>query len=373
MCIAKTILLLIVVVVKNNRCISVALPIFTVHLRRTMTLHEASFYFHDNDDIICTLCAHRCRIRPGRRGRCGVRQHLDNTLYTLVYGELVAEHIDPIEKKPLFHVLPGTLSLSISTVGCNFTCQHCQNSSISQVAKLSPDELQGKKSTPEAVVANAQRQGCRSISYTYVEPTVFYEFAYDIAVLAKQNDIKNVFVSNGYLSEEAIRKIAPYLDAINIDVKSFSDDFYKEICGARLQPVLDAVQLFKELGIWVEVTTLVIPGKNDSDEELSGIASFLVDIDTAIPWHVSAFYPTYKMTDRRPTPQSTLARARNIGNDCGLEFVYEGNVPGAGGENTYCSSCRTKVIERYGFSVRRNGLKKGNCPECAAYLPGVWS
>lgn len=338
-----------------------------------MTLHEASFYTLDNEDVICALCAHHCRIKTGRRGRCGVRQHLDNTLYTLVYGELVAEHIDPIEKKPLFHVLPGTLSLSISTVGCNFTCKHCQNNSISQVTKLTPEELKGRKSSPEEIVANALRHGCRSISYTYVEPTVFYEFAYDICVLAKEEGLKNVFVSNGYLNAEAIRKIAPYLDAINIDLKSFSDDFYKEICGARLQPVLDAIRLFKECGVWVEVTTLVIPGKNDSSEELTEIASFLVDVDPDIPWHVSAFYPTYKMTDRRPTPQATLARARKIGDECGLNYVYEGNVPGAGGENTRCASCGTEVINRHGFSVRNNRLRNGKCPSCDAHLPGVWS
>ena len=307
-----------------------------------------------------------------RRGRCGVRQHLDDALYTLVYGELVAEHIDPIEKKPLFHVLPGSLSLSIATLGCNFTCKHCQNNTISQAVQLAPDELGGRKSSPEEIVANALRQGCGSISYTYVEPTVFYEFAYDISVLAKKEQIKNVFVSNGYLGEEAIRKIAPYLDAINIDVKSFRDQFYKEICGARLQPVLDAVRLFKELGVWVEVTTLIIPGTNDSDGELSDIASFLVEVDPVIPWHVSAFYPSYKMTEHHATPQSTLARARQIGKERGLQCVYEGNVRGAGGENSYCLSCGALVIERYGFMVIKNRLKNGCCPDCNTHFPGIW-
>lgn len=337
-----------------------------------MSLHEALFYSHDKDDIICRLCAHRCRIKPRRRGRCGVRMHLDETLYTLVYGELVAEHLDPIEKKPLFHVLPGSLSLSISTLGCNFTCKHCQNSSISQAAQLAPGEIGGKKSSPEQIVANALRQGCKTISYTYVEPTVFYEFAYDICVLAKEEKLRNVFVSNGYLGEEPIKKIAPFLDAINIDIKSFRDGFYREICGARLHPVLDSVRLFKDLGVWVEITTLVIPGINDSDEELSDIASFIVDVDPAIPWHVSAFYPTYKMTDHHSTPQSTLARARKIGRSSGLHHVYEGNMRGAGGENTCCPSCGTTVIERYGFAIRKNTLKNGFCPQCGARLHGIW-
>ena len=201
-------------------------------------------------------------------------------------AELVAEHVDPIEKKPLFHVLPGSLSMSISTMGCNLKCRHCQNHSISQVLGFSAAELRGRKASAAQVVDSAKKNGCQSVSYTYVEPTVFYEFAYDCARLATENNIKNVFVSNGYLSSQASKDISPYLDAINIDVKSFSDDFYKKICGARLQPVLDNVKLMKELGVWVEVTTLVIPGLNDSDEELSGLASFLAALDPTIPWHV---------------------------------------------------------------------------------------
>lgn len=337
-----------------------------------MGLHEASHYIQDKGEIHCTLCAHNCRIKQGRVGRCGVRQNIEGTLYTLVYGELVAEHIDPIEKKPLFHILPGSLSLSISTMGCNFKCHHCQNHSISQVLGLPASELQGRKVTPAQIVENAKNNSCQSISYTYVEPTVFYEFAYDCARLATEHDLKNVFVSNGYLGEQAGRDISPFLDAINIDVKSFNDDFYKKVCGARLQPVLDNVRLMKELGVWVEVTTLVIPGLNDSDEELSRLATFLAKVDPKIPWHVSAFYPTYKMTDRPSTPPSTLARAGKIGRDAGLLFVYEGNSPGRGGENTLCPSCGEAVIERYGFSIRRNRLVEGSCPVCKTSLPGIW-
>lgn len=336
-------------------------------------LHEARFYSRDKGKVICGLCAHNCPITKGKTGRCGVRKNIDGTLYSLVYGELVAEHLDPIEKKPLFHVLPGSMSLSISTMGCNFFCTHCQNNSISQVQHLCAGELKGRKADPEEVVAMAVRGHCRSISYTYVEPTVFYEFAYDCAVLARRNNIKNIFVSNGYMSEEAAVHIAPYLDAINIDVKSFSDDFYTKICGARLQPVLDCVRQLKQLGVWVEVTTLIIPGLNDSDEEVAMIASFLAELDTAIPWHVSAFYPTYKMVNRQPTSRAVLSRAGELGRAAGLRFVYEGNAAGGGGENTYCSGCGKTVIERYGFAVVGNVLAQGQCPHCRDSVPGVWS
>jgi pyruvate formate lyase activating enzyme len=338
-----------------------------------MGLRKASYYWCENGETVCGLCAHQCRIKPGRFGRCGVRQNVDEVLYTLVYGELVAEHIDPVEKKPLFHVLPGSLSLSIATMGCNFKCQHCQNHSISQVHGQRPADLKGRKVSAEQVVESAIRNDCKSISYTYVEPTIFFEFAYDCALLAAENNLKNIFVSNGYLSEQASRDISPYLDVINIDIKSYNDDFYKKICGARLKPVLDNVKLMKELGVWVEVTTLVIPGHNDSNEELSSLASFLVSVDPSIPWHVSAFYPTYNMTDRFPTPSKTLTRAAQIGRDAGLKFVYEGNSHGGGGENTFCPSCGEAVISRYGFSVRENRVVEGCCPLCKEPLPGIWS
>ena len=337
-----------------------------------MPLHEAQFYIRDKDSIECSLCAQQCRIKSGRKGKCGVRQNIDDKLYSLVYGEVVAEHVDPIEKKPLFHVLPGSTSLSISTLGCNFHCHHCQNSSISQVVGLSATELQGIKTTPAEVVKKAVAFGCETISYTYVEPTVFYEFAYDCAVEAAANSIKNVFVSNGYLSESATRKIAPYLDAINIDVKAFEDDFYKKYCGAKLEPVLDCVRLMKELGIWVEVTTLVIPGLNDDEKSLTQTAEFLVSIDPAMPWHVTAFHPTYKMTDRPRTPVATLDQARKIGQEAGLYHVYEGNVPGSGGESTYCPNCQRMVIRRYGFSIQENNLISGKCPDCATPVAGIW-
>ncbi len=342
------------------------------HYTEKATMQKALLYKQDKSGVECELCSHHCHIGEGRRGLCGVRENREGVLYTLVYGELVAQHIDPIEKKPLFHVLPGTTSLSISTVGCNFRCLHCQNNSISQAKKMSVVEMAGNRCGPDYVVAEAIQNRCSSISYTYVEPTVFFEFAYDCCQLAAEKGILNVFVSNGYLSEKATRMLAPFLDAINIDIKSFSDDFYKKICGARLQPVLDNVRLMKELGVWVEVTTLIIPGLNDSEEELRQIASFLLDIDSDIPWHVTAFHPMYKMMDRPPTPLSTLERARRVGVETGLKYVYEGNIPGGGGENTFCPSCQAKVIQRYGFSIRENTLIEGACPHCNTPLEGIW-
>ncbi len=335
-------------------------------------LHRALLYRQDKESLVCELCAHKCLLKEGKRGICGVRQNRGGTLYSLVYGQLVAEHIDPIEKKPLFHFLPGSLSYSISTVGCNFHCRHCQNSSISQAFHMSEDEMAGNERSPEQVVDAATSSGCSSISYTYVEPTVFFEFAYDCCVLAGQRGIGNVFVSNGYMSEKATRMLAPVLDAINIDIKAFSEEFYKKICGAKLYPVLETVRLMKELGVWVEVTTLVIPGLNDSDGELRQIAEFIGSVDPDIPWHVTAFYPTYKMTDRRPTPVSSLRKARKIGLECGLHYVYEGNVPGEGGENTFCPSCKGEIIRRFGFNIRANSIGKSRCPHCSSKIDGVW-
>jgi pyruvate formate lyase activating enzyme len=336
-------------------------------------MKEALFYTTANDNKVqCGLCSHHCRIGASKRGICGVRENRDGRLHTLVYGRLVAENIDPIEKKPLFHFLPASRSYSISTVGCNFFCRHCQNYTISQYPHMNGGEIAGSLRSPEDVVEAALQAGCASISYTYVEPTIFYEFARDCMVLAHERGIANIFVSNGYMSEECTRDMAPLLDGINIDIKAFTDDFYREICKAHLQPVLDTVRLMKELGVWVETTTLVIPGLNDSEAELQELAAFIHGVDPEIPWHVTAFRPTYKLTDRGPTPVSSLRSARRIGRETGLRYVYEGNVPGEGGENTYCPSCGTELISRFGFSIRVNRLQNGTCPDCGAVLAGVW-
>jgi len=336
-------------------------------------MKKASFFRQGKDKlVICELCNHQCHIKEGRRGLCGVRENRDGTLYSLVYGKLVSEHIDPIEKKPLFHLLPGSSSYSISTVGCNFQCEHCQNYQISQYPHIQGAEILGQARTPEEVVHAVERSGCESISYTYVEPTIFYEFAYDCAVLAHKRGIKNIFVSNGYMSTPVTRKLAPVLDGINIDIKAFTDKFYRQVCKARLAPVLENVRLMHELGVWVEVTTLVIPGWNDSSEELRDIAKFIKEVDPAIPWHVSAFFPTFKMLDRPPTPASSIRQARDIGLQEGLRFVYVGNVSGQGGESTYCPSCGEEIINRRGYLVGEMNLANGRCKTCNERIEGVW-
>ncbi|MBI3592990.1 MAG: AmmeMemoRadiSam system radical SAM enzyme, partial [Nitrospirae bacterium] len=305
----------------------------------------------------------------GKRGICSVRENRDGVLYSLVYGKVVARHIDPIEKKPLFHFYPGSRSYSIATVGCNFRCMHCQNYEISQYPKQHPD-IPGEDMTPEQIVREAELTGCKSISYTYTEPTIFFEFAYDCARLAHEKGIKNVFVSNGYTSPEAAKLIAPYLDANNIDLKG-DDAFYKRIAGARLQPVLDTIKLMKELGVWVEVTTLIIPDHNDSDDFLKWVAEFIKSVDPAMPWHVTQFYPTYKLLDKPRTPIKTLRRAKDIGMKAGLKYVYEGNVPGEGGENTFCPSCGELLIDRFGFTLTAVKMKESKCSKCGAQIDGI--
>ncbi len=333
-------------------------------------MYEARLYEKlDEGRIKCFLCPQYCSISPGKRGICGVRENSGGTLYTLVYGKVAAKHVDPIEKKPFFHFYPGSHSFSISAVGCNFRCLHCQNYEISQYPKQNKD-IPGQEMSPEEVVEEAVSAGCESIAYTYTEPTVFFEFAYDCARLAHKKGIRNVFVSNGYTSPDAIRLIAPYLDANNIDLKG-DDAFYKKIVGAKLQPVLDTIKLMKELGVWVEVTTLIIPDYNDSDDFLTFAAEFIKSVDASIPWHVSQFYPTYKLFDKPRTPLSTLRRAREIGLKTGLKYVYEGNVPGTNGENTLCPSCGALLIERIGFSVTHVSVKGSQCGKCGARIDGI--
>ncbi len=323
-----------------------------------------------DDKVRCYLCSHTCTISPSKQGICGVRENRGGILYTLVYGTIIAENIDPIEKKPLFHVYPGSRSFSIATVGCNFQCTFCQNSDISQMPR-ERGKILGREVTPEELVEKAVKSGSKTIAYTYTEPTVFFELAYDTAKLAKEKGIRNVFVTNGFMTGEAIEKIAPYLDAANVDLKSFDDGFYKKYCGGRLQPVLDSLKKMKELGIWVEVTTLIIPTLNDSEDELFAIARFIHSLGNETPWHISRFHPQYKMTQLYPTPLSTLQRAKRIGTDAGLKYVYTGNVPGDEGENTYCSNCGNLIIGRYGFRVDRLNLKGSQCSKCGTEMEGI--
>ena len=321
--------------------------------------------------VKCNLCNHRCTIKDGNYGICGVRQNVDGSLFSLVYDRIIASHIDPIEKKPLFQFYPGSKAYSIATVGCNFTCKHCQNSDISQLPREKKGYIVGEKMGPEEIVREAHSSGCKSIAYTYTEPTIFFELAYETAQRAHDKGIKNIFVSNGYMTPEALEEISPYLDGINIDLKSFTEKFYKEICGGRLEPVLDNIKLAKRLGIWVEVTTLVIPTLNDSPDELKQIAEFIRDVDVNLPWHISQFYPTYQLTKLPRTPVDTLHMARQIGIEAGLHYVFEGNVPGRGNENTYCYQCGELLIERWGYSIAKNTIKDGHCPSCQGFVAGV--
>ncbi|HUI67613.1 MAG TPA: AmmeMemoRadiSam system radical SAM enzyme [Nitrospirota bacterium] len=335
-------------------------------------MKEAMFQeAREGNKVQCALCSHRCLISPGKRGICAVRENRDGTLYSLVYDKVIAQNIDPIEKKPLFHFQPGSLSYSIATPGCNFRCRHCQNADISQLPRDHGGVVLGEEVAPSAIVANALKTRCTSISYTYTEPTIYFELAYDTARLAVEAGLRNVFVTNGYITPEALDVIRPYLHAANIDLKGFTDDFYKNICGARLQPVLDAIRLYKEFGIWIEITTLVIPGHNDSDEELRGIARFIRSVGEDIPWHVTRFHPTYKLIDQPRTPLATLKRAQKIGFEAGLRYVYEGNIPGEG-EDTVCWSCKKPLVKRIGFSVEENRIKEGKCSYCSVVIDGVW-
>ncbi len=321
--------------------------------------------------VRCTLCPHLCVVREGKKGVCGVRETRGGAMRTLVFGGAVASHIDPIEKKPIFHMSPGSLSFSIATVGCNMKCAFCQNSTISQVSKGNQGLVIREDFAPEDVVRAARRHGCSSISYTYTEPTIFFEYAIETAKLARSAGMRNIFVSNGYIMPDAIAAAAPWLDAVNIDLKSFSEATYKRVMGARLAPVLEAIRAYHAAGIWVEVTTLVVPGMNDSPGELQQIADFIVGIDRTIPWHVSRFHPDFKMTDRPATPIRALRDAAAIGAAAGMQFVYVGNLPDGGGESTLCPGCGTMLIERRGFVVLANAITGGACPSCGLAVPGI--
>jgi pyruvate formate lyase activating enzyme len=324
-------------------------------------------------NVECRLCAHQCVIKPGRRGICRVRENRDGTLHSLVYGRLIARSIDPIEKKPLFHLYPGSLSYSIATVGCNFKCRFCQNADIAQMPEDQKGLIMGTPATPEAVVADAVAGGCRSIAYTYTEPTVYFEFAFDTARLAHEKGLKNVFVTNGYMSPDALEKIAPYLDGANVDLKSYSNDFYRKQCGAKIDPVKETLLGMKKLGILVEVTTLLIPGLNTDRDELTDLAKFLADaLGPDTPWHISRFHPTYKLMNRSATPVDTILEAREIGLAAGLKYVYTGNVWGQPGESTLCDNCGAMLIHRQGFMVHENRLKKNRCPDCQTPIAGIF-
>lgn len=324
----------------------------------------------EDNELDCFLCGHRCHILAGKRGVCGVRENREGVLYSLVYGRIIAENADPIEKKPLYHFLPGTRSYSIATPGCNFRCGFCQNWNISQ-ARGNLDNYPANYVEPSEIVSGALRTGCASIAYTYTEPTIFMEYALDSARLAKEQGLKNVFVTNGYETPEAVEAMRGLIDAANIDLKSFSDEFYRSVCHGRLQPVLGTIRGMHEAGIHVEVTTLVVPAQNDSEEELEQLASFIAAVSPDIPWHISRFHPDYQVLDTIPTPIETIERAVDIGEREGLRFIYVGNVPDTGRQHTRCPDCGETVIRRSLMRVTEQRLKEGKCGNCGATLPIV--
>jgi pyruvate formate lyase activating enzyme len=321
--------------------------------------------------VRCKLCSFRCVIDDGTRGHCCVRQNSGGTLYSLNYDKVCAANPDPIEKKPLFHFQPGTRSFSIATMGCNFQCEFCQNWQISQ-AVLGGGEIDGQAVSPEQIVAAALRSDCRSIAYTYTEPTVFMELCADCGRLANENGLANVFVSNGYMTREAIDFASDWLDGINVDLKAFSDDYYRRLCKARLQPVLDTIAyIARQTKIWIEVTTLLIPGQNDSEDELKQLADFLVrEAGPDVPWHISRFHPQYKYTEGRATSLDSLQSAERIGKEAGLRYVYLGNVPGTQSESTFCHECGHMLIERTGYRIVANEIQDSKCPKCGTDIAG---
>ncbi len=335
--------------------------------------HEAWFYTADADrSVQCHLCAHQCRIADGKYGICQVRQNIGGTLYTLVYGKIISGGVDPVEKKPLFHFFPGSRAYSIATPGCNFRCEWCQNWQISQMPR-EEHIIRGSPATPQEIVAAARATGCRSIAYTYTEPTIFSEYAYDVGRLANEAGIANIYVTNGYMSETMLSVFASILDAANVDLKAFRDETYRRYVGARLEPVLDSMKTMKRMGIWLEVTTLVIPGLNDDPAELRDAAAFVAtELGPDTPWHISRFYPGYRMLDRLPTPLKTLRMAAEIGLEEGLKYIYIGNALEAGSEDTHCPNCGRSLIERRGYQIVRNDLRDGRCPKCGALIAGVW-
>lgn len=333
-------------------------------------MKECSLYKKLSDDKVqCQNCAHYCIIENGKRGKCGVRENKQGILYSLVYGKACALNIDPIEKKPFFHFLPGTQSLSLATVGCNFACWNCQNWQISQGPKLF-NKIEGEEIPPEKIVEIALKNNLPSISYTYTEPAVFSEYALDTMKLTKKAGLKNNWVSNGFWSKELFNLIVPYLDAANIDLKSFEDKFYQKYCGGKLRPVLDTLKWLKKAKIWVEITTLVIPSLNDSEEIFKNIANFIKkELGPETPWHISQFSGiiSWKLQGFPDTPVETLKKAYQIGKEAGLKYVYTGNVPGLDSEDTYCPKCNTKMIERIGYSITRYD-KNGKCSKCETAL-----
>ncbi len=337
---------------------------------RHQATKEALFYHQIDKGVQCDLCPHYCHMGDGQYGICLSRVNRGGKLISEVYGLPCALNIDPIEKKPLFHFLPASQCLSIATTGCNLSCKNCQNYTISQ-DKV--NEAASEVMLPQKVVETALDEQCPSIAYTYTEPLTFYEYTKDISILAHQNNIRNVIVSAGYINSQPLEELIPYIDAANIDLKSFDNDLYKRLNGATLQPVLDTLKMLLNKGVWLEITNLLIPTLNDSDEMLRNMCTWFVDNGFAdCPLHFSRFFPMYRLENIPVTPLQTLLKAYDIAKDCGMKYVYLGNVSEVEGDNTYCPKCNTLLIHRRGFTVLANQLVDGHCCHCGEKIAGVW-
>jgi pyruvate formate lyase activating enzyme len=333
---------------------------------------EARYYKKLPDrEIECELCPRKCRLGDKERGYCGVRQNEGGTYYTLVYGKACSMNVDPIEKKPFFHLLPGTQAFSFATAGCNVNCKFCQNWEISQVR---PEQVRHVDLPPEAAVRAAADNHCSSIAYTYSEPTVFYEYMYDTAVLARRARIRNAVVSGGHINPEPLEALAKVADAIKIDLKAFDPEFYKTYVRGSLEPVLEAIKIIARSPAWLEIVYLVIPELNDDPVRVRKMAAWLArEVRPDVPLHFTRFYPNYLIKNLPPTPVSILESLRKIALEEGLRFVYTGNLPGHEGENTFCPKCRKILIRRYGFEIVENAMEKGACPSCRTAIPGIWA
>lgn len=322
--------------------------------------------------VQCTVCPKRCRIPPGHSGECRVRINLDGTLVASTYGRPCAVHVDPMEKKPLFHFFPGETILSIGTAGCNLHCKNCQNAEISQG---NPEDVPSYELLPAAVPGLAKEHGCRHVAYTYTEPLVSYEYTLDCCKAARGAGLRNVLVTAGYINEEPLRALLPFVDAANVDIKAFSDDFYRQVCSATLEPVLRTVLVMREMGVHVEVTNLVIPTLNDSDEQFQKLCGWMCEkAGPEVPLHFSRFFPMFRMTHLPPTPAETLLRAREVAAKAGLKHVYVGNLDVADGETTFCAGCGARLVVRQRYVVRENRVTgAGACPSCGKRAYGVWA
>ena len=334
-------------------------------------LREAMFYKKLADGTVqCLLCPRQCTLRDGMRSFCRVRENSGGTLKTLVYELPCAVHVDPIEKKPIYHMLPGSSAYSIATAGCNLRCKFCQNWQISQAP---PEDTDNMKLPCSAVIENAKKAGCRSIAYTYSEPTVFYEYAIETAKLAKKEGIKNIFKTGGFINADPLYELCNYLDAANVDLKGFDKKYLNEICAEDLDTVLKALLIYKKKGVWLEITNLVVPTLNEDMGTIKNMCIWIKDnLGRDVPLHFSRFWPTYKLKNLYPTPMETLIEARDIAISIGLKFVYIGNIPEHKSNNTYCPSCKSLVIERKGYFIAQNNIIDSSCKYCSEKIAGIW-